>query len=82
MCQLILRSYAKSKNIFQSAKKFYTILTQIKKFGNKNFAITAGKLVGKNAQLNFGENINSSMLQKLYWIYIFWNLQPIRNTLK
>ena len=43
---------------------------------------TAGKLVDKNAQLNFGENINSGMLQKLCWIYIFWNLQPIRYTLK
>ena len=35
---------------------------------------TAGKLVGKNEQLNFGENINSGMLQKLFWIYILWNL--------
>ena len=43
---------------------------------------TACKLVGKNVQLNFGENINSGMLQKLYWIYIFWNLQPISYTLK
>ena len=43
---------------------------------------TAGKLVGKNVQLNFGENINSGMLQKLYWIYILWNLQPIGYTLK
>ena len=33
-------------------------------------------------QLNFSENINSGMLQKLYWIYIFWNLQPISYTLK
>ena len=47
-----------------------------------NKSSTAGKLVGKNVQLNFGENINSGMLQKLYWIYIFWNLQPIRYTLK
>ena len=45
-------------------------------------ANTAGKLVCKNAQLNFGENINSGMLQKIYWIYIFWNLQPISDTLK
>ena len=43
---------------------------------------TAGKLVGKNVQLNFGENINSGMLQKLHWIYIFWNLQAISYTLK
>ena len=43
---------------------------------------TVGKLVGTNEQLNFGENINSGMLQKLYWIYIFWNLQPISYTLK
>ena len=42
----------------------------------------ACKLVGKNVQLNFGENINSGVLQKLYLIYIFWNLNPISYTLK
>ena len=48
----------------------------------KTELFTAGKLVGKNVQLNFGENINSGILQKLYWIYFFWNLQSISYTLK
>ena len=43
---------------------------------------TAGKLEVENVQLTFGENINSGMLQKLYWIYIFWDPQPISYTLK
>ena len=40
---------------------------------------TAGKLVGKNVQLNFGENINSGMMKKLYWILFFgiYNLLAI-----
>ena len=44
--------------------------------------VTAGKLVRKNVQLNFCENINSGILQKLIWIYIFWNLRPISYILK
>ena len=60
-----------------------TAINRKKNVKNGSFReITAGKLVGKNAQLNFGENINSGMLKKLYGIYIFWNLQPISYTLK
>ena len=33
--KVITLEVTKSKNIFRSAKKFYTILTQRKKFGNK-----------------------------------------------
>ena len=50
--------------------------------GGNVFPVTLGILVGKNVQLNFSENINSGMLQKLYWIYMFWNLQHISYTLK
>ena len=72
--------YKQGKNLFQPR---LCLILNNRPYCYKTIDLfTAGKLVGKNVQLTFGENINSGMLQKLYWIYIFWNLKPISYILK
>ena len=46
--KVITLEVTKSKNIFRSAKKFYTILTQTKKFGNKISRLAQNKIFRGN----------------------------------
>ena len=60
--KVITLDVTKTKNIFRSAKKFYTILTQRKMFGNKISRLAQNK---KMQELNFAVGTKQKISRQL-----------------